>query len=402
MSCSGRRKFGSVIRCSLALAACALLWVDSIPTASASSVMGPPKGNATSTISKAGTGNPASEDYRGPESWIHGLLTAAPAADLSATGTRGITNLRGFIADEAIKKLQGYAARNMSVCMTLRWKSPADDKIDTPPTGAEAAKAINDIVKVVSSAEARSMGSKLWIQFYNEVSGGPGRFELNQADAMLGFATELTKKIREANPAVRICGPALTGVEVLAKDQSKFDQMAWDRYNGLHRVLDWSIANADAVDVHLHCSGKDEARINLRIVRDTLNVKPGGSAIPLLALEWSPARYPDRNNSAGVRQAIVDIWQTMAEYKVVAGAYGSYGVGEQSDMFRWKSLMDESNQPRQPFNQTFLDIAQGKVEMAPGSEGSGDSKSTATATQTNPKAAPTTKSGSKIVRKTKK
>ncbi len=359
MNTLGHGNTGRIIRCSLALAAAAMMSIQLPMPASAGAMAAPPTKNLGTGA--GGNGSSTQQRYTGPEAWIHGPMFTAPVQRVSATGTRAIHNLRGFNADEAIGRLQSFGTQ-MGACLSLRWVSPVDGKFDTPPTQAEADKAIADIIKVVTSAPAKAMGQRLWIQMYNEMASGPGSVAGADMDAMMAFATKLQAQIRLKAPDVRISGPAMTVVGLLVKNPAHFDETALMRRDILNKILDWSVQYADGVDLHLHAAGKDDAASALKITRDQLNLRKGGADKQMVSWEWSPARFPNQSDSAGVVKAINEIWQVMGEYKLMVAAYSAYGVNNQNDIFYWKSLVDESDNPRQPFFDAFSAIAKGKRE----------------------------------------
>lgn len=369
MNMLGRGNRGRIIRCSLALAAAAMMSIQLPMPASAGGMTAPPKKKLGSGA--GGNGSSTQQQYIGPEAWIHGPMFAAPVQRVFATGTRAIHNLRGFNADDAISRLETFGTQ-MGACLTLRWVSPVDGKFDTPPTQAEEDKAIADIIKVVTSAPAKAMGQRLWVQMYNELASGPGSVTGTDMDAMMAFATKLQAQIKQKAPDVRISGPAMTVVGLLVKNPAHFDETALMRVEILNKILDWSVQYADGVDVHLHASGKDDATSALKITRDQLNLRTGGADKQMVTWEWSPARYPDQSDSAGVVKAINEIWQVMGEYKLAVAAYSAYGVNNQNDIFYWKSLVDESDNPRQPFFDAFTAIAKTNREaLASGATNAG-------------------------------
>ena len=310
-----------------------------------------------------------------PQLWIFGVQASpSDAKEIGAAGVRGIIDLRKFSANKYLPMLRKYADLDLGFCMTLRWKPDksnmtkntkgkrgrSGDRDDVPPTQEESDQSIREVIKVLKSPEAKRLSGKLWVQFYNEISGGPGRFGEAEEDPMFAYATKLALKIREEAPFVKICGPALTGVESLDKAESVRNQKRISklRYQRLVRTIQWSVKYGDAVDIHLHAESGEWVDQSLQTVRRVLGEQPGGSNFQIVSWEWSPARFKDRDNKEAVQQVLGDIWNAMSKNGVSIAAYASYWPGQkQKPIYQWKSIVTSDSQPHEPFYTFFVDTA---------------------------------------------
>src|SRR5690606_35272394 len=130
----------------------------------------------------------------------------------------------------------------------LRWKNPRHEgprptgraNFDTPPSAQEAARALDQLAEILGSDAARRMGDRLYIQFFNEIGGGPGRFDLDNLEAMVRFATDAVSRIRSVNENAQICGPAVSGQQLhLANEALNRPDLA-DKSALIERWLEWT------------------------------------------------------------------------------------------------------------------------------------------------------------------
>jgi len=310
-----------------------------------------------------------------PQLWVFGVQSSpSDAQKIGAAGVRGIIDLRKFKADKYIPMLRKYADLDLGFCMTLRWKPDAahpsgnikgrrgrgSDREDVPPTPEESERSIEEVIKILKSPEAKRLSGKLWVQFYNEISGGPGRFGEAEEDPMFAYATKLAIKIREEAPFVKICGPALTGVDSLDKPESVRNQKRISklRYQRLVRTIQWSVKYGDAVDVHLHAKSGEWVDQSLLTVKRVLAEQSGGSNTQIVSWEWSPARFKDHEDKQAIHQVLDDIWNAMSKNGVSIAAYASYWPGQkQKPIYQWKSIVTSDGQPHEPFYTFFVDTA---------------------------------------------
>lgn len=333
----------------------------------------------------AGTRTTGSESVRSErvendnptELWIHGLArTPDKAAQMHAKGVRFIIDLSTSRTMDVRSTLSKFVESDMGICITLRWSAGMEDdgrsRLDSPPSAQQANDAIDELMAALTSPEARQLEGRLWVQFYNEIAGGPGTFRPEDADALFNFATNAARRIRAEAPHVKISGPGITAPGVLDKSEDSLTGTSADRYRGLRRAIRWSIQYADAVDLHLHTTGGAEARRLLSIVRRAMDREPDGERCGIVVWEWSSAKARNRGDLQAAKQHMIDIWQAMNEHNVLAAAYSYYYVTPRlGDAYRWVTLTNESGQPREPFYSTFVDLAQseGATESQPRQRG---------------------------------
>lgn len=313
-------------------------------------------------------GNDLRQTYTEP--WIFGLGSPALAADIGARGIRIVIDLNEITVDGAVADLRRAIIFKQGVCMTLRWKDPDDgwyDRLHVDEATADAR--LDSLMEILTCEEAETLGDKLWIQFYNEVTGGPGTILPEHTDQMLDFASRAAARIRAEAPTVSICGAALTGFDVLATDPAERDEMAWSRYDGLTRIMDWSLEHADAIDMHLHTDSSATLRNGIRLVREAMAERPGdrefNKSFPLVCFEWSPAKYPNRDDDDAVRRVMKNIWVALNEGNVKIAAYGNYYVPEElSETFQWKNITTLDGSFNEPIYETFVAITQDPAAMA--------------------------------------
>lgn len=317
------------------------------------------------------------EMVQAPEFWIFGL-EAKPqrAIPLGGQGIRGILDLRTLSADAAINMMGQYADLGEGMAITLRWKVPHDKderltgaaNFDVPPTPSESARALDLLEQILTSPEAQRLSDHLYIQFYNEVGGGPGRFTKDQLPAMLEFASQATKLIREKAPFARICGPAFTMGQILNQELADDPDFA-DQAEVIQKSIEWTAQNADAIDLHMHGTDGTYAKQALHELREMLREVPGGDDLEIVAWEWSPARFRPRDDTEAVRNAILGLWQAMAEGGVSHAAYGSYWATAErreagvAELYLWKSIVSEDGMPREPVFSTLQDIGMGRIAI---------------------------------------
>ncbi len=298
----------------------------------------------------------------GPELWIHGIGDPQRLTGVSAGGVRLILNVRKDLQMAAMRRRVGRLAdEGLGLVITIRWQDPnirkKPVKLDAAPTPAEAKEAADTLLALLNSPEATRMGGGLWVQFYNEVAGGPGTIMPDQADGLYDFATATAARIRSEAPHVKIVGPALTGLDPLDSPQPE-GSTGELRRQGLLRAIQWSINNADAIDIHLHCTGGEDVAHQLTQLREALK-REGKPDFPLVALEWSPAHFPHRTDDlAGAQQAMRDMYAAMAEQEVRIAAYAAFADTALKDTYEWANLWDANGRPHEPFFSVYKQLAQ--------------------------------------------
>ncbi|MCL4198093.1 MAG: hypothetical protein KJZ69_11440 [Phycisphaerales bacterium] len=282
-------------------------------------------------------------------------------SEVSAAGLRTIVDLRQDLKLESIRRhMRTYSGQQLGLVYTLRWADPEDKgrpvRLDRTPTAEEERRALDTLAQLMNTPESRQLAGRIWVQFYNEVAGGPGTIEPADADALYDFATRAALRLRAEAPHIRIIGPALTGLSALEENHSP-GSVGEYRRDGLLRAIRWSIANADAVDLHLHCAGGEDAAEQLARLRRALH-REGRPDLTVHSLEWSAARFPAGSaDLSGAQQAISDIFEAMCAARVGIGAYSSFPKGHLKDMYTWSYLWDQKGQPHEPFFSHLKSIA---------------------------------------------
>lgn len=299
-----------------------------------------------------------------PDVWIFGILGSPHLGkQINAGGVRAIIDLNLLTVDNSRRLMKSYASQDLGLCLTLRWKDPANKRQEGLPSPDVVNEKIDILLNLLKTDEAKQLGDRLWIQFFNEATGGPGTIQPHRVEGLFEFATRTAERIRAEAPHVRICGPALTGVDVMEKDVSGLARMGKQRREGLLRCIRWSIEHADAVDVHLHAESPEWARHHLRIVRKAIDREPGGQKLDLVVWEWSCARFPNREDKQAIKETLIGVWSAMCDYDVKVAAYGAYyPPTELGEQYQWKNLMDTRGQKNEPFYSFFVDLANGKIE----------------------------------------
>ncbi len=320
----------------------------------------------TPPISASDLGKQNSQDTT--SLWVFGVQSAPDkAAAIGAAGTRGIIDLRTFKPKQYTAVLNKYAQLDMGICLTFRWKAATKDgqkargadRVDVPPTPDESASKINDLMGFFNTPTAKKLTGKFYVQIYNEISGGPGRFGEKEEDPMFEFAIKLAKRIRKDAPHIKIVSPALTAIEIVEKeDLSGMGRLAKLRKARLLRTIKFGAEYGDAVDIHLHEGSGADADKALKVVRRTLDKYPGGKDTEIVSLEWSCARFENRTDTKAVLQTLNDVWDALNENGVTVAAYGAYWPGKnQKEVYQWKSLVDVNGKPQEPFHSFFTGLS---------------------------------------------
>ncbi len=367
MICNHRRKrkilFGLAVMCSLAAIGCS-------SSSSAGDQRSVKRNKRQAETKKKAPDAPTNAPDT--ELWLFGPVNQPElTTPLGALGVRTIVDLRAFSVGESKKTLKEYADRDLGIGICLRWRNPGageskvmrTDNYDVPPTEKEAEQAISDLISLLQTSDAKRLGDKLFVQFYNEVGGGPGTMIPEDADELFDFATRATAEIRKVNPVLRICGPAITGgqLQPMEKKSRKMEQKA----EVIEKAIVWSAEHADVIDMHMHAMDGSWAGVALQSLRDKLDLTARGKTVQILSFEWSCARYPDRENDEGVHNALLSIWDTINEFDLICAAYGPYwplknkGNEKVADRFGWVSIVTEDNQRNQPIYDTLVEIGGG-------------------------------------------
>ena len=329
--------------------------------------------NATGPIaasaSVAGSGSLDS----GTELWLFGPVASPElCTPLGAKGVRSIIDLRHLPEGQAGRALKIYADRGLGLALCLRWRNPASERsnvkitgnYDVPPTQEEADRAISKLTEIFGSEDAKRIGDRLFVQFYNEVGGGPGTFPPDNADELLAFATRAATEIRKVNSQLRICGPAVTGGQLQPRQSTGSSKMK-GKAEVIEKAISWSAEHADVIDLHLHGVDGSWSRPALEKLRGSLDQTSRGKTVRIVSFEWSCARYPDRENDEGIRNAIRGIWKTLNDFNLICAAYGPYwplknkASAKMADRFGWESIVDAEGRRNPPVYETLQEIGGG-------------------------------------------
>lgn len=339
----------------------------------------PPRGGGGNSSDNGGgggggydNGSNSDDDYSGgggsgtataPNHWIFGILGSPHLGkEIGAEGVRAIVDMNDLTEENVNRLLTTYSRLDMGICLTLRWKNPTNLREELLPSSRVVNEKVDVLMSMLTSPDARRLDGKIWVQFFNEVTGGPGTIRPENGDSLYSWATETAQRIRREAPSVLIAGPALTGLDVLEARESTLSPLGRDRRDGLLRAIRWSIDYADAADVHLHAESGSWARRELHEVRESLD-REGGEHLDICVFEWSCAKWEgNRNDHRALREVLVDIYHAMCEYNVRTSAYGAYyPPTELGPIFQWKNLRDSKGARNEPFWSTFIDISEGKI-----------------------------------------
>lgn len=303
--------------------------------------------------------------------WLHGIGDPQRLTSVSAHGVRLILNVRKELSATAMRqKIARLQSNDLGLVITIRWPDPNSRtrpvKLDTAPNADEAKEVANTLIEVLNLPESKQMNGRLWVQFYNEVTGGPGTIMPEQADGLYQFATETAERIREEAPHVKIAGPSLTSLDPL-ESSPRAESKAALRREGLLRAIDWSVKHADAVDIHLHCSGGDDAGHQLDQLRSALETA-GNREKPIVSFEWSPARFAARATDLnGAQEAVRGVYQAMADHHVLIAAYAAFADTALKSTYEWAYLWDAQGTPHEPFFSLYRSISEANPTTAPNS-----------------------------------
>ncbi len=315
-------------------------------------------------------------DFVEPQLWVFGNQSSPERSlPLGGQGVRSILDLRHSSRDAALSLMERYVRFDQGMTITLRWVVPhgpgehltGKNDFDTPPDSAERARALHLLADVMSSDVAKQLEGRLFIQFYNEVGGGPGKFSTEDAPALLDFATEAAEVIRTVSPTVKICGPAVTMSQILAEDSNKERRRHQERAKVLEDCIKWSAEHADVIDLHLH--GEDGSNVPTAVarLRDELQQHRGGEDVDIVSWEWSPAKLPVQEYDDNLRNAIIGLWAAMSRNGITHAAYGGYFPSkrrtESNKEMYWTSIVDENHVPREPIYTTLSDIGFQRIDF---------------------------------------
>lgn len=329
-----------------------------------------PSRNAGSVKNKIGPANGSISTKSETELWLFGIGNPALTTPMGATGVRVVIDLRHLSANKTGKEFKSFADRGLGLALCLRWRNPKSNRkakvtasgdYDVVPTSREADRAIATLKKLLRSKDAKRIGNRLYIQFYNEVGGGPGYFKPESADQLFAFATRAAAEIRKVNPDIRICGPGFTGTEIQV-DQATNSPRA----QVIKKAIAWTAKYADVSDLHLHAiDGSTWTKSALAKLRGYLDQTERGKTVGIVSFKWSAADYTDHNNEAGLRNATLGVWKTLADSNVIVAAYSPYwplrnkASKKMADKFGWVSIIKEDGSRNAPVFDALQEIGGG-------------------------------------------
>ncbi len=309
----------------------------------------------------------------GTELWLFGASDADLTDPFDARGVRVIVDMRTIKTQQSIAFLRSLANKNLGVAICLRWKNSRHEgdrargreNFDVPPTAQEASRALSQLREILGSEPAKQIGERFYIGIYNEIGGGPGRYDLSDADEMLAFANRLVPIIREANPKIRISGPAISGGQLAQYGKETQKAANVGKAELIEQWIEWSARNADVQDVHLNGidvdpSWADDCLTTMRRILDA----HGGQHVGLVSFEWSCSGYGQRENAAGIRQYIKDVWATLNRHNVQVAAYTYWPLFgmplEMQSKTSWASVIGPDRKPNEAVWETLEDIGKKK------------------------------------------
>jgi len=303
------------------------------------------------------------------ELWLFGVSEVKRMKPFDARGMRTIIDLRTIDPKSAISFLDKMARSDMGVAICIRWKNPdhsgdqprGKENFDVPPTPEESAAALSALTEVLTSAPARKIGKRLYIQIYNEIGGGPGTFGIDDVPGMFEFADAAVPVIRSASPEARICGPALSGGQLAFYGSEPKTEGKLLKSEQIERWMVWTAHNADVADVHLNGLDVDAQWANTALgnMRQILDER-GGHNVGLVSFEWSCSGYPDRDDDPGVANYIHDLWAVLKGHNVQAAAYTYWPLLDRPEEVRaktsWASVIGDNMKPNRVVADALVEI----------------------------------------------
>jgi len=311
--------------------------------------------------------------FSGTELWLFGVSESKYAKPFDARGMRMIVDLRTIKAPAAIAVLRDLADRDLGMAICMRWKNPVhagkapkgEENTDVPPTAQEATRAIETLRQILTSEPAKKMGKRLYIEIYNEIGGGPGRFAQKDNEAMMAFADRVVPVIRSANPDVRLAGPAMSGGQLALFGNSSKTKTMEVKEAIIMQWIAWTAKNCDVADVHLNGIDVDAAWADrvLSTMRQVLD-EHGGQKVELISLEWSCSGYGEPSNEAGTRQYIHNLWDVMNKHHLQVAAYTYWPLFNMPEKMQaktsWASVIGPDKKPNRVVWDTLVELGKSK------------------------------------------
>lgn len=301
------------------------------------------------------------------------------AAQMGCKVTRGIVDMRTAMAtyaddnDLLANALPAYVnvyRNNMILCGCLRYSDSVDDTTDNWPTtgSAEGIRLLGLLTKLATLTDAQQggasdftatqLGSRLWVQFGNEIQSGPGAIpddggSPTKKAKYISFIQSAITTIRAANANVKIVGPGIqTTTHLSTPDGSLTSQQAYRK----NIVLDAYAEDFDLLDVHMHV--ETAAEVNTLHSEATAAI----TGYDVVALEWSSANYWVANPTGSQVTAVTisrNAWLNMNAKNMLAACYGPFVSGaSQPAQFQEIALTNYSGGGRRdPYYPMYTEIA---------------------------------------------
>lgn len=266
-----------------------------------------------------GEDTPPETPTTGP--WVSGIGRSADAVGMAPGGVRHVIDLHTIDVTAVQAIVQYHATRRLGLCLTLRWVDPADNTRDKAPTVSQGRAALDRLLAVVNTPDAKKLGSLLWIQFYGDLRLGPGAVAPEDLDSMFDFATRAVRRLGDQEFAGRFCGPTVDGRAAVAQVDADVGDGGIE-YLATARTIRWSQQFADALDVRIAAaSGADASRMLGKVARLVATLSDGRS-MRLVSWQWNASAVENRQDRDGAARVTRDIWAALLKAGVRPAAYG--------------------------------------------------------------------------------
>lgn len=292
--------------------------------------------------------------------WITGVNIESTDAvkEIGVAGARYIIDMRTIDAAQIKRYLTKHTKHDLGLCLTLRWVDQnGNGSYDKAPSRPEAQAKMNTLLSALNSPEAKKLGDKLWIQFFNEVGDGPGTLRPADVDTMLEIATEGVTQLRKFLPQVKVCGPALSQVSDLRTARNQAAQANRDQYDTTMKAVKWAVAHADAIDLHLRVKGAADAKKELIGLDTAIKQIASDASLDIVVFEWNLSGATFENDRALAR-AHFEVFGAMANHGVKIAAYAGYMPSEMRKDQASVSLVNAKGEPREPYYRVISTLAQ--------------------------------------------
>ncbi len=289
--------------------------------------------------------------------WISGIGRSADAVGMAPGGVRHVIDLHTFDVTAVQAIVQYHATRRLGLCLTLRWVDPADAARDKAPNVSQGRAALDKLLAVVNTPDAKKLGSLLWIQFYGDLRLGPGAVAPEDLDGMFDFATRAVRRLSDQEFAGLFCGPTIDGRAAVAQVDSDAGDGGIE-YLATTRTVRWSQQFADALDVRIAAeSGADASRMLGKVAGLVASLTDGRSA-RIVSWQWNASALENRQDRDGAARVTRDIWTALLKAGVRPAAYGpSQDQPMLSESDLWLIAVDASAGAVEPIFSTLKQLS---------------------------------------------